>query len=241
MTDIARHEREALASAPAAVIERLPFMGRAMLTAAHGGATHERIGVIGAARVEGAEAILSGEFHDARIDLGVVVRAVADRTSKMKDRALPRVEFQRADGEAVFSVIALDGLEPFEVALEPLPGGEPLPPKEKAAPGEAAELKEGDPGEEPFVLARDGSDDVEVAFAVPGLVQRWRGKVPEIKPAMGFINVMAPDFHLHLRGGAVASWSRSEGAAGVSFTAQDKSGAPTGLTVTGPASAFAGK
>ena len=34
--------------------------------------------------------------------------------------------------------------------------------------------------------------------------QRWRGIVPAINPAMGFINLIAADFHLHLRAGAVA-------------------------------------
>lgn len=240
MTDAAqKHQREALACPPSAVIERLPLMGRAMLTAAHGGATHERMGPISSARVEGAVATLSGEFHDARIDLDVIVRAVADRTGKMKDRALPRIEFQRADGEAVFSVIALEGLEPFEAALEPFSDGEPLPPKEKT-PGDPAELRDGDPGEQPFAAARDRGD-VTIAFEAPGLIQRWTGVVPEIKPAMGFINVMTADFHLHLRGGAVASWSRSEDGSRLAFSALDHAGAPTGLTVSGPASAFASR
>lgn len=238
MTNVAKPVREALACGPRAVIERLPLFGRAMLTANGGGATHERIGPIGETRLEGDAAILAGACHDARIDLGVVVRAVADRTGKMKDRALPRVEFQDASGETLFSVIALEGLEPFEAALAPLGGGEPLPQKEKPA-GAPAELREGDPGEAPFAAAAQGGGEVTVALSAPGLVQRWRGAVAEIKPAMGFINVMTPDFHLHLRGGAVAGWRREEASGEVTFAAEDASGATTGLTVSGPASAFA--
>ncbi|HEY0292345.1 MAG TPA: hypothetical protein VGC51_08400 [Hansschlegelia sp.] len=234
-----RPEREALSAVPRAVLDRLPLLGRAMLTANRGGATHERIGPITAVTFDGDVAALAGDCHDAVIDLTVVVRAVADRSGKMKDRALPRVEFQGADGETVFSVIALEGLELFEAALATLKDGEALPPKEKPADGGPAELGENDPGLEPFAAARAAEGEVVVSFATPGLTQRWRGRVPEIKPISGFINVMTSDFHLHLRGGAVARWRREEGADGLVLTAEDAAGAPTGLTVSGPASSFA--
>ncbi|GLK76832.1 hypothetical protein GCM10008171_20860 [Methylopila jiangsuensis] len=237
--DVAKPQRSLLTEGPKAVIARLPLFGRAMLTANHGGATHERIGAIEAVAFEDGAAILSGANHDARIDLGVVVRAVADRTGKMKDRALPRVEFQTANGETAFSVIALDGLAPFEEALAPFADGEPLPEKEKPAPAPAAELQDADPGRAPFDAAHAAGGDVTVALDVPGLSQRWRGAAPEIKPAMGFINVMTADFHLHLRGGAVAGWDREDGSEAVTFAARDGAGAPTGLSVSGPAASFA--
>ena len=63
--------------------------------------------------------------------------------------------------------------------------------------------------------------------------------IESVKPAMGFINVMKPDFHLHLRGGAVASWQRKDiGGGVVEMIAQDAKSAPTGLVVRGPGSAF---
>ncbi|MFD1332843.1 hypothetical protein ACFQ4O_12635, partial [Methylopila musalis] len=163
MTD-AKPARALLAEGPKAVIERLPLFGRAMLTANRGGATHERIGAIETVAFEDGAAILSGANHDARIDLSVIVRAVADRTGKMKDRALPRVEFQTADGEVAFSVIALDGLDPFEAALAPFGDGEPLPEKEKPETPAAAELQDADPGRAPFDAARAAGGDVTVAL-----------------------------------------------------------------------------
>lgn len=232
-----RPEREALPIAPRELIDRLPLLGRAMLTATKGGATHERIGRVQKTAVEGDAALLSGDCHDARIDLGALARVVADRSGKMKDRVLPRLEFQTADGETVFSVIALDGIEPFEAALASTPVGKSLPPKEKPAAG-PAELAEDDPGQAPFAAARDAGGEVTIALALPGLAQRWRGRVAEIKPAMGFINVMTSDFHLHLRGGAIASWRREEMEDGLMFSAEDHLGAPTGLTISGPASSF---
>jgi len=35
--------------------------------------------------------------------------------------------------------------------------------------------------------------------------------VETVKPAMGFINIMRGDFHLHLKSGAVAEWRETAG------------------------------
>ena len=43
-------------------------------------------------------------------------------------------------------------------------------------------------------------------FRAPGFEQAFRGVVETVKPAMGFINVMRADFHLHLKSAAVAEW-----------------------------------
>jgi putative heme degradation protein len=60
-----------------------------------------------------------------------------------------------------------------------------------------------------------------------------------VKPAMGFINVMKPDFHLHLRGGAVATWQRKDvGNGTVEMVAVDAKAGLIGLKVRGPGSAF---
>ena len=78
-----------------------------------------------------------------------------------------------------------------------------------------------------------------IAFSRPGLTQSWNGVIESVSPAMGFINVMRPDFHLHLRGGAVARWRRNGLANGaVEMVAEDAQGAPTGLVVRGPGGAF---
>jgi hypothetical protein len=211
-------------------------MGRVMLTANAHGATHERIGSIGAVVPDGAMLRLTGPAHDALIDGASIGAVIADRTGRMKDKALPRLEFLNASGELIFSLICLEGLEPFDAALAPLGGGASLPEKAKPPP-DPASLEEGDPGAAPFIAAAGRA--VTISIDVAGFSQRWSGVVDAMKPAMGFINVMTPDFHLHLRGGSVARWRRTDDAADVLLTGENAGGEAIGLHVRGSAAAFA--
>ncbi len=54
-----------------------------------------------------------GAAHDATIDPSTIATIVADRTIKMKDKVLPRIDFMTAQAETLFSVYGLDGLDPF--------------------------------------------------------------------------------------------------------------------------------
>ena len=200
--------RERLTQRPAEILKSLPAMGRVMLSTRSGGATHERMGVVESASIEGDEARLSGAFHDSRIDLAMVVRIIADRTSKMRERVLPRLECQDATGETLFSLIGLDGLEPFEKVLEPFGAGETLEPVAREAPGAggSAEIPEDDLGARSFAAILASGEAVAIDIERPGLFQHWEGALPEPKPAMGFVNIMQPDFHLHLKAGAVVGW-----------------------------------
>jgi putative heme degradation protein len=102
MTDTT-NPRELLKQSPAEILASLPAMGRVMLSARAGGAIHERMGVVGDIAVEAGTVRLSGEFHDSTLDLSVVTRLVADRSGKMRDRVLPKLECQDAAGEALFA------------------------------------------------------------------------------------------------------------------------------------------
>ena len=64
-----------------------------------------------------------------------------------------------------------------------------------------------------------------------GVSQSWQGRIEAVKPAMGFLNVMTPDFHLHLEGGSVSGWRAEPGRR----IALDAGGQPTRLSLTGPA------
>jgi putative heme degradation protein len=74
----------------------------------------------------------------------------------------------------------------------------------------------------------------------PGVTQRWRGLVPEINPAMGFINIITSDFHLHLRGGDVRHWQRSAPTAddAIELTAIGADDTSLGLFLRGPSRAL---
>lgn len=231
--------RELLKQSPADILPSLSAMGRVMLSTRSGGATHERMGLVEAVTIEGNEARLSGAFHDSRIDLATVTRLVADRTSTMRERVLPRLECQDANGEVLFSLIGLDGLEPFDAALEPFGAGEALEPAERERSGGAQDVPEDDLGALSFAAILASGAAIAIDVERPGLFQHWAGALPEPKPAMGFVNIMQPDFHLHLKAGALGGWLRRESADGVELHGQDAEGRAIGLVLRGPATAFA--
>lgn len=236
-----RPVREKLTSTVLEAVQATRGMGRVMLSAAAGGATHERIGVVDAVAAEAGALRLSGAAHDALLDLSVVSTVVADRSGRMRDRVLPRLELQDAAGTTLFSLIALDGLEPFDLALGSLPAGEELPAKERpapGAPGAPAEVDAADPGAAPLHAAQASGRPIRIAFSAPGLEQSWEGVVAEVKPAMGFINIIQPDFHLHLKAGAVAAWAREDRDGTVVLDAEGHDGQRLGLRLSGPAAAF---
>ncbi|MCU4181084.1 ChuX/HutX family heme-like substrate-binding protein [Bosea sp. BH3] len=234
------HPRERLKQAPAEILRCLPALGRVMLSTRSGGATHERMGAVETVTAEADAIRLGGTFHDSRIDLTTVVSMVADRTATMRDRVLPRLECQDAAGESLFSLIALDGLEPFDKALESFGAGEKLDPLVRDAPGMggAADVPEDDLGARSFAAILASGAAITIDIERPGLFQHWEGALPEPKPAMGFVNIMQPDFHLHLKAGAVAGWERQEADGTVTLHARDAEGKSFGLVLRGPAAAF---
>lgn len=238
---IETNPREKLAQAPAEILGSLPAMGRVMLSTRSGGATHERMGAVEAVTITGNEARLSGAFHDSRIDLATVVRIVADRTSTMRERVLPRLECQDANGETLFSLIGLDGLEPFDKALEPFGAGERLEPILREAPGSggSADIPADDLGARSFAAILASGEAIAIDVERAGLFQHWQGALPEPKPAMGFVNIMQNDFHLHLKAGAISGWERTESEGSVALHARDSEGKGFGLVLRGPAAAFA--
>lgn len=233
--------RETLAQSPAEILQSLPAMGRVMLSTRSGGATHERMGAVETVAVADNEVRLSGAFHDSRIDLAAVVRIVADRTSTMRERVLPRLECQDAAGETLFSLIGLDGLEPFDTALAAFGPGEPLEPVKRDAPGSGGptEVPDDDLGARSFAAILASGEAVAIDITRAGLFQHWQGALPEPKPAMGFVNIMQPDFHLHLKAGAVSGWERERDGASVALHALDAEAKRFGLTLRGADAAFA--
>lgn len=238
MTTTENPVRASLGSDALAVLNCLPAMGSVMLTTRQGGATHERIGVVETVSVEGDAIVCGGAAHDSRIDAASIAAIVVDRSGRMKDMVLPRLDFQNADAEVLFSIIGMAGIEPFDAGLALLGAGEPLPEPEKPA-REPATLEDGDPGTLAFDAAAKTSETVAITITRPGIVQSWHGRVVAVKPGMGFINVMQPDFHLHLRGGSVAAWRKRDAGDDSIVEAENADGALIGLSVRGPRAIFA--
>lgn len=225
-------------------LARASGFGKSMVTFSRGGATHERIGVI--ERVErGAESVrLTGAHHASRIIPAAIASIETDRSTKMKDVSYPRLNFRDGAGEALFAIVGFEGLDPFNAALagcaeEAMPAQEAKPNERPAASGDATALPP--LAFDALQAAQQSGAEVVIRHGVDGFSQEWRGTIGELRPAMGFINIINPDFHLHLKDGSLSAWQREEGDDHeVTFVAIDTDGKPTGLVIRGPASAFEG-
>lgn len=198
--------RARLAASPEAVLATLPQVGRLIVTAKNLGATHERIGAVETVSFTDGWAVIGGAEHESRIELAAVAEMIVDRTGVMKDKVYPRIDLKRADGSYICGIVGFDGLEPFDAAIASFGPGEPLGPKPEPGPAERVEPAASDPGLVTLEAVRESATAVVVGFRQPGFWQVFRGIVETVKPAMGFINIMRADFHLHLKSGAVAEW-----------------------------------
>jgi putative heme degradation protein len=222
------------------VLSRLPAIGKVMIVARQEGVTHERIGAVEFVTPVRSAIRCRGAAHDATIDPDAVATIIADRSGRMKDKALPRIDFMGARSDVLFSVVGLDGLEMFDAGLAGL-DATPLPEREKEERKTFPDnLDDNDPGFSPFMEAVAAAAPVSIELSRPGITQAWYGVIAQIRPAMGFGNIMTEDFHLHLRAGTVSAW-RSAGVSAdgeIALQALDPAGAETGLTLRGPPAVF---
>jgi hypothetical protein len=224
MTDAALPPRFALAVSPAEAAALLPALGRVLVGLSAGGATHERIGVVEAVSTEGGALRIGGAAHDAVLGLATVARIVADRTGGMRDRIFPRLEFRDAADALLLSVTAMEGLEGFDAALRNSVGpSEDAPPR--PAPSPTGDLPEDDAGARLLEALRASGGAVEIVLEAGPARQSWRGIVEAVKSAMGFANIIRPDFHLHWRGGSLGALRED----GDGFAALDVANAWVGL------------
>lgn len=231
MTDSSPATRRFIHDAPDAVVRRLPDIGKLMIIGKRNGVTHERIGPVERVEDDGALLVCRGQDHDSRLDPRLVSTVVVDTSSVMQGQVYPRIDFNGADGEPVFSVVGFGGLEPFEAALAGLSTEIDPVERPKAERPERAEVATDDAGLAPLNAALASAETVVIAFDQPGFSQRWSGTVQKVSPAMGFINVMTSDFHLHLLGGTVSRWQEEVTQDEIVLTAYDKDERPTGLSL----------
>lgn len=198
--------RERLDIEPLRVLATLPSMGKVMVASSERGVTHERIGPVEAVSSEGLFIRVSGPSHDSRIDPREIANIIADRSGRMGEKVFPRIDFQTSDDAVLFSVVGFEGIEPFDAALASLGAGTPLEAAPGKPAGERGEVVESDPGALPFSRASASGEATTIGFHREGFEQRWRGRIETVKPAMGFINIIQPDFHMHLKAGAVTGW-----------------------------------
>jgi putative heme degradation protein len=230
--------RRRLSVPPLDVFRRLPLLGRIMIAMRDDVVTLERIGIVEKLERDGNTMFCVGQAHDCEVDLSALSSVVVDYSGQMKGKVLPKIEFQDAAGTVLFSVVGLEGSERFDIALKAFAGvAIAVPPKLESEP---AKLEDSDAGLLPLKAARNAGTEVTIEVRRPGVTQRWRGLIPEINPAMGFVNIITSDFHLHLRGGGVSAWQRSVVAPDgtIELTAMGRDSQSLGLFLRGPVAAF---
>ncbi len=202
-----------------------------MIFTTTGHVTHERIGMLETVSREGGWVAFGGAAHDARVRLDAIVSISLDRSRRIGEKAYPRIELNDAAGNEIACIVGFEGLEPFDKALGAVKVAAELEPRVTRfnSMPETKEVASDDPARLPFDEARLRGDPVVVEIALPDFMQRWTGRVPELKVSHGFINLMEPDFHLHLRGGCIAQW-RDIGTGRLEARGTD--GADLGFSVT---------
>ncbi|MGE6782363.1 hypothetical protein ACQKGL_07565 [Ensifer adhaerens] len=224
-------KRRFIRETPETVMRRLPSFGKLMIMGKRNGVAHERIGAVESIETDGDFLLCKGTDHDSRLDPRVVTTMVVCTLTIMAEHVFPRLDFNGADGEPIFSVIGFDGFEAFETALAGLSTEVDPADWAEAERPERPAVSEDDAGLAPLMAAFASAETVIVTYDQPGFSQRWSGVLPKPNPAMGFINVMVPDFHLHLLGGAVCRWQEATRDGDTVLTAYDKDGAYTGLSL----------
>ncbi|KAJ8138138.1 hypothetical protein OY671_008649, partial [Metschnikowia pulcherrima] len=135
---------------------------------------------------------------------------------------------------------AKSGGKSFDKASDDLGDGTVSPEKPRPAAVEPAPAPVGDdPGADVSEAVRASGEAVSVSFRCAGSEQAWTGLIGEVKPAMGFLNIIKPDFHSHSKEHAVARWRREVSADAVALRAEAADGAALGSVSRGPAAAFA--
>ncbi len=232
LTEKQRERFSLLLEAPADVIHRLPRIGRLMIINSREGVTHERIGLLEDITAEQKWLACTGGAHDCRIHLPSIAKMVIDTSSVMAEKAYPRIDFYDADARAMFSVVSFEGLDPFLAAIDGFKTEAYLDARSPFEIKERNEASPDDPGMAPLNAALASAATVAISIARPGFTQRWRGTIEKLVPSMGFINVMVPDFHFHLRAGAVGYWKTASDEDGITLDAYDPNGVSLGLTLS---------
>ncbi len=229
-------QRARLTARPEEVLAVLPAIGRLMVTAKNLGATHERIGPVETVGFADGWAVIGGAEHESRIELSAIAEMIVDRTSIIQGKAYPRIDLNRTDGSYICGIVAFDGIEPFDAAISEFGPGEPLEVPQPPEPGPRGDVAPDDVGRTLLEAALAAAQSVTVSFDKPGFHQAWHGTIEAVKPAMGFVNLMRPDFHLHLKAGAVAIWRPMATETGTRYEALGPEGVALGLClfVAGP-------
>jgi putative heme degradation protein len=202
-------KRHLLKAAPSDILKCLPEMDRVMVIVRADGLLHERLGKVESVDVEGETIRISGACQDMEIDASKLASVEYDTSSQMRGKHYPRLDLLGKDGDILFSVVGLEGLDPFAGPLDGFER-EAVDMRPRPASGDADPDLDTDPAR-PFLEKLIGGPNVTVQVRTEAVTQRWTGKVEDMKPIGGCFNILLKDFHLHLPAGCLSGWSQEDG------------------------------
>ncbi|TYC51306.1 hypothetical protein FMN50_22465 [Rhodobacterales bacterium] len=207
------------------ILSLLPKLDRLMLAVRKNGFLYERLGFVDSVEEMDGTVKVSGPGHDAEINIAALDNVEYDTCNEMRGKIYPRLDFIGKDGEIAFSVVGLEGLEPFEQLLSTEEATQVDKKPRAASDGEEPDL-EADPAG-PYLNSLPGTGDVTVRVTTNAVTQAWTGEVEKVLPMGGCFNIITKTFHLHLPGGILAGWEED----GARHHAKLPGGEPGGLTV----------
>lgn len=221
--DIPRQPRRLNCSA-VEVLRSLIGCGRVQAGVRTGAVLHERHGVLQDVAEAGDRLRLTGAEHDSEMSVGAVHALIVEESLMAKsNRILPRLSFVGDGGQTLMTLVGLEGSEPFRAALDQFAAEDSS--GAQSWPKLMTPVAVDDPG---LTGLRDYiGEEIAVVMELPLARSRWTGRLEDVRSGDNFVNIIRPDFHLHLRGGAVARWE----AAGKRRVAFGHDGQALGLSV----------
>ncbi|MEO9737680.1 MULTISPECIES: hypothetical protein [Alphaproteobacteria] len=200
-------KRHQLDADPVEVLYSLPTMDRLMTALRADGFLFERLGPVEEIKAEEGVLRIAGACQNLALDTTKLSQVHFDTSSQMRGKIYPRFDFLAADESVLFSVIGLEGLDPFEKALS---GYQRIPVEARPRPkpsDEEPDLQNDPAGS--FLESLVDGPKVTVTATTPAATQSWTGKITEVRPAGGCFNLLVKDFHLHLPAACLGGWKQN--------------------------------
>lgn len=194
---------------PLQILQNLPNMDRLMVAARADGFVLERLGVVATATLKDGTLYVGGDFHDAEIPTQPIVSVELDTNTEMRGKVYPRLDFLDGEEQVLFSVVGLEGMEPFDEALSGLESTS-VEPRPRVVPEGPEPDLENDPARDLLEELKCGPK-VTIQATAEGITQRWKGVIEDFLPAGGCFNVITKDFHLHLPADCLSGWQDEDG------------------------------
>ncbi|MGE4323871.1 MAG: hypothetical protein AB7E60_12700 [Sphingobium sp.] len=195
------------------LLGRFDDCGPLQITVRCDGVGHEQFGRL-QLRAAGDRLLVEGDMT-LTIETAMIDRIILNQQRGLTVADQHRIDFVTRDNVTAFSLLNLAEDSRWRTELNDMIG-EPVhdAPLQLFPAGQDAAL---DPALPILDAACRAGSPVEVQLAKPGASATWRGQIHALSASRDYVNVIQPDFHLHLRGGRIPRWEEERDAGGAPF------------------------